>query len=122
VLSGLVYAGSFQSGMARAVVLDIGANAECRPEFLVQFAVMGQIYAQSMLGVASPRIGLLSNGEEEGKGNDLVRETFPLLRHLTSTSSAMSRERSSSMGWPMLSSQMVLQVMFCSNRQRRLPN
>jgi len=64
----------------RAVVLDIGANAECRPEFLVQFAIMGEIYAQSILGVENPRIGLLSNGEEEGKGNDLVRETFPLLK------------------------------------------
>lgn len=62
-----------------AVVLDIGANAECRPEFLVQFAIMGKIYAQRMLGVANPRIGLLSNGEEEGKGNNLVRETYPLL-------------------------------------------
>jgi glycerol-3-phosphate acyltransferase PlsX len=62
-----------------AVVLDIGANAECRPDFLVQFAIMGQIYAQTMLGVEHPRIGLLSNGEEEGKGNDLVRETYPLL-------------------------------------------
>lgn len=62
-----------------AVVLDIGANAECRPEFLVQFAIMGKIYAQTMLGVINPRIGLLSNGEEEGKGNDLVRNTFPLL-------------------------------------------
>jgi glycerol-3-phosphate acyltransferase PlsX len=62
-----------------AVVLDIGANAECRPEFLVQFALMGKIYAQSMLGVENPSVGLLSNGEEEGKGNDLVRETFPLL-------------------------------------------
>jgi len=64
----------------KAVVLDIGANAECRPEFLVQFAVMGNIYAQSMLGVSSPRIGLLANGEEEGKGNNLVRETYPLLK------------------------------------------
>ena len=63
-----------------AVVLDIGANAECRPEFLVQFAVMGQIYAQTMLGVSRPRVGLLANGEEEGKGNNLVRETFPLLK------------------------------------------
>ncbi len=62
-----------------AVVLDIGANAECRPEFLVQFAVMGKVFSQTMLGVANPRIGLLSNGEEEGKGNNLVRETFPLL-------------------------------------------
>jgi len=63
-----------------AVVLDIGANAECRPEFLVQFALMGKVYAQTMLGVDNPRIGLLSNGEEEGKGNNLVRETFPLLK------------------------------------------
>lgn len=63
----------------KAVVLDIGANAECRPEFLVQFAIMGKIYSQTMLGVGNPRIGLLANGEEEGKGNDLVRETFPLL-------------------------------------------
>jgi phosphate acyltransferase len=62
-----------------AVVLDIGANAECRPDFLVQFAIMGQIYAQTMLGIEHPRIGLLSNGEEEGKGNDLVRQTYPLL-------------------------------------------
>lgn len=63
-----------------AVVLDIGANAECRPDFLVQFAIMGKIYAQTMLGVQNPRIGLLSNGEEEGKGNDLVRQTYPLLK------------------------------------------
>lgn len=63
-----------------AVVLDIGANAECRPEFLVQFAIMGNIYAQTMLGIKNPRIGLLSNGEEEGKGNNLVRNTYPLLQ------------------------------------------
>lgn len=63
-----------------AVVLDIGANAECRPEFLVQFAIMGDIYAQTMLGIKNPRIGLLSNGEEEGKGNNLVRNTYPLLQ------------------------------------------
>ena len=62
-----------------AVVLDIGANAECRPEFLVQFAIMGTVFSRTMLGVANPRIGLLANGEEEGKGNNLVRETFPLL-------------------------------------------
>ena len=63
----------------KAVVLDIGANAECRPDFLVQFATMGNIYAKTMLGKVNPRIGLVSNGEEEGKGNDLVRETYPLL-------------------------------------------
>ena len=64
----------------QAVLLDIGANAECRPEFLLQFAVMGKIYAQTMLSIEDPRIGLLSNGEEEGKGNNLVRETFPILK------------------------------------------
>jgi glycerol-3-phosphate acyltransferase PlsX len=72
--------GVFPVKNGKAVVLDIGANAECRPEFLVQFAIMGQIYAQSMLGIEKPRVGLLSNGEEEGKGNDLVRDTFPLLK------------------------------------------
>lgn len=61
------------------VVSDIGANAECKPEYLVQFAIMGSIYAQKVLGVPSPRVGLLSNGEEAGKGNMLVKETFPLL-------------------------------------------
>ena len=71
--------GIFPVRDGNAVVLDIGANAECRPEFLVQFAIMGKIYAQTMLGVNNPRIGLLSNGEEEGKGNNLVRETYPLL-------------------------------------------
>lgn len=71
--------GVFPVRNGHAVVLDIGANAECRPEFLVQFAIMGQIYARYMLGVRDPKIGLLSNGEEEGKGNDLVRETYPLL-------------------------------------------
>ncbi len=63
----------------RCVVLDIGANAECRPEYLYQFAVMGAKYAELVLGIERPRVGLLSNGEEAGKGNELVRETFPLL-------------------------------------------
>ena len=66
----------------RAVVIDIGANTECRPEFLVQFAQMGALYSQVMYGVANPRVGLLSNGEEAGKGNLLVRETFPLFEGL----------------------------------------
>lgn len=63
-----------------SVVLDIGANAECKPEHLRQFAIMGNIYAQAMLNIQQPKVGLLSNGEEEGKGNDLVRETYPLLQ------------------------------------------
>lgn len=61
------------------VLLDIGANAECKPEYLFQFAVMGSVYAEKVLGVRRPRVGLLSNGEEAGKGNDLVKETYPLL-------------------------------------------
>lgn len=64
----------------KCVVLDIGANAQCRPEFLVQFAQMGSIYARIMQKIKKPRVGLLSNGEEEGKGNDLVRETYPLMK------------------------------------------
>lgn len=62
-----------------AVVLDIGANPDCKPEHLFQFAIMGSIYAQKVLSIHHPRIGLLSNGEEAGKGNQLIRDTFPLL-------------------------------------------
>lgn len=61
------------------VVVDIGANPECRPEHLLQFAVMGSIYASAVRGVVNPRVGLLSNGEEAGKGNELVKGTYPLL-------------------------------------------
>ena len=67
-----------KTGQAAAV--DIGANADCKPLFLLQFGMMGSIYAQNVLGIEDPRIGLLSNGEEEGKGNQLVKETFPLFK------------------------------------------
>jgi glycerol-3-phosphate acyltransferase PlsX len=60
-------------------LLDVGANADCRPEWLAQFGVMGSVYAASMMGVASPRVGLLSNGEEPGKGSSLVQAASPLL-------------------------------------------
>ncbi len=63
------------------VVVDIGANAECKPEYLLQFALMGSLYAQKVLNRKSPRVGLLSNGEEAGKGNTLVKETYPLLEN-----------------------------------------
>jgi len=62
------------------VVLDIGANAECKPEFLLQFAIMGSIYAHKVLGKNNPRVALLSNGEEPGKGNQLVKDTYPLIQ------------------------------------------
>jgi phosphate acyltransferase len=61
------------------VVLDIGANPECKPYHLLQFAMMGSVYANRVRGLPSPRVGLLSNGEEAGKGNELVKGTYPLL-------------------------------------------
>ncbi len=64
------------------VLLDVGANVDCRPQNLSQFAVMGDLYAQRVLKIARPRVGLLSIGEEEGKGNDLTAEAFPLLKAL----------------------------------------
>ena len=64
-----------------AVLLDSGATVECRPHHLVQFAVMGAAYARVALGCTDPRVGLLSIGEEETKGNDLTREAHQLLKH-----------------------------------------
>lgn len=61
------------------IVLDIGANPDCKPEHLLQFALMGATYAEKVRGIKDPRVGLLSNGEEAGKGNQLVKETYPLL-------------------------------------------
>jgi glycerol-3-phosphate acyltransferase PlsX len=64
------------------MLLDVGANVDCKPHNLEQFAVMGDIYFRSMFGTARPRVGLLSIGEEEGKGNELTRESYPLLKQL----------------------------------------
>lgn len=64
------------------VLLDVGANVDCKAHNLQQFAVMGEIYARTVLKIQSPRVGLLSIGEEETKGNDLTREAFPLLKAL----------------------------------------
>lgn len=68
----------------RLVLLDAGANVDCRPELLASFAQLGVAYAET-LGVADPRVGLLSNGEEDAKGNVQVRATLPLLRSLDLT-------------------------------------
>lgn len=62
------------------VVLDVGANAECKPQFLVQFAHMGSVYARYLMNRENPRVGLLSIGEEDTKGNSLVLEALPMLR------------------------------------------
>lgn len=66
--------------MGRAIVLDVGANVEPKSRHLVQFAVMGTHFASEILGVERPRVGLLSIGEEAGKGNDLVRKAHATLR------------------------------------------
>jgi glycerol-3-phosphate acyltransferase PlsX len=65
-----------------AILLDVGANVDCKPHNLEQFAVMGEIYFRSMFGTRRPRVGLLSIGEEENKGNELTREAFQLLKRL----------------------------------------
>lgn len=62
------------------LLLDIGANVDCRPYYLVQFAYMGSLYMKRVWGVANPKVGLLSNGEEEIKGNLLIRSTHQLLK------------------------------------------
>ncbi|MBF8250495.1 MAG: phosphate:acyl-[acyl carrier protein] acyltransferase [Deltaproteobacteria bacterium] len=64
------------------VVLDVGANVDCKPFHLAQFAVMGDVYAQFILKKERPRVGLLSNGSEETKGTDLTRETHAILKQL----------------------------------------
>jgi glycerol-3-phosphate acyltransferase PlsX len=61
------------------VLLDIGANTDCKPHNLLQFGIMGYLYAKNILGVEEPRVGLLSNGEEKTKGNETTLSAFPLL-------------------------------------------
>ncbi|HEY5270402.1 MAG TPA: phosphate acyltransferase PlsX [Anaerolineales bacterium] len=70
----------FPTASGSCVVVDVGANPDCKPENLLQFAIMGCIYAEKVRGVKNPIIGLLSNGEEAGKGNELVKHTYPLLK------------------------------------------
>lgn len=64
----------------QTLVLDVGGNVDCKPHHLVQFALMGDVYARHLLQKERPRVGLLSNGEEESKGNDLTREVHALLK------------------------------------------
>jgi len=61
-------------------MLDVGANTDCRPAWLQQFAIMGSTYAEQVLGIVEPKVGLVSNGEEETKGSQLVQETHQLLK------------------------------------------
>ncbi|HLO17413.1 MAG TPA: phosphate acyltransferase PlsX [Anaerolineales bacterium] len=71
----------FPTASGSCVVLDIGANPDCEPNNLLQFGIMGSMYAEKVLGIKNPKVGLVSNGEEEGKGNELVRGALPLLKN-----------------------------------------
>lgn len=70
------------SKQGEVVMLDLGANIECQPKNLVQFAVMGSLFAQTVLGVTKPNIGLLNIGSEDGKGSDKVKETHGILQEM----------------------------------------
>jgi glycerol-3-phosphate acyltransferase PlsX len=69
----------FPTAAGTCIVLDIGANPDCKPENLMQFGIMGSVYAERARGVKNPRVGLISNGEEAGKGSELVKGAYPLL-------------------------------------------
>ena len=65
---------------ATGLLLDVGLNADCKPEQLNQFSILGSLYAQHILNITSPKVGLMNVGEEEGKGNILAQATYPLLK------------------------------------------
>lgn len=71
--------GGFSSFAPNIVVMDLGANVDCRPHQLLSFAIAGTVYARTIYGIENPTVGLLSTGSEQGKGNDAVKEAFPLL-------------------------------------------
>lgn len=70
----------FPSKKRDIVLMDVGANADCRPEFINQFATMGTLYYEEMFGISNAKVGLLNIGTEEGKGNEITREAFHLLK------------------------------------------
>ena len=71
---------AFPSAKGSIILADLGANPDCKAVNLLQFSIMGSVYAEKVRGVKNPRVGLISNGEEEGKGNELVKATIPLLK------------------------------------------
>ncbi|AJE03287.1 phosphate acyltransferase PlsX [Geobacter pickeringii] len=73
----------FPTLRGKTLVLDVGGNVDCKPIHLVQFAIMGEVYARHVMGVERPKIGLLSNGEEDSKGNELTRDTNAILKDIS---------------------------------------
>jgi len=74
---------TFPTLKGRTLVLDVGGNVDCKPIHLVHFAIMGSVYARCIMGCEIPKVGLLSNGEEESKGNELTRDTNALLKQVS---------------------------------------
>jgi len=72
-------AGPFPTATGICNIVDIGANPDCKPENLLQFGIMGSVFTERVRGVKNPRVGLISNGEEAGKGSELVKAAYPLL-------------------------------------------
>jgi len=70
------------STKSKSIVLDVGAVTDCKARNLYEFAIMGRAYAKEILSINKPRVGLLSNGEEDSKGNELTKEAFPLLKNI----------------------------------------
>ena len=70
----------FMSGEGPLCILDVGANTDCKPLYLLQFAIMGSVYMERVLGIEKPRVGIISTGEEEGKGSQLALEAYELLK------------------------------------------
>ena len=68
------------NGKGSFLLIDCGANVDCRPDYLVQFGIMGDIYMQHVMGVENPRVGLVNIGEEPEKGNALYKDTYPLMQ------------------------------------------
>ncbi|MEM9665816.1 MAG: phosphate acyltransferase PlsX [Bacteroidota bacterium] len=75
--------GFFPTTTSYCIVLDVGTNVDCKPEHLVQFAKMGAVYARRVMDRPEPRVGLMNVGEEPGKGNEVVKATYELLREAT---------------------------------------
>jgi glycerol-3-phosphate acyltransferase PlsX len=76
----LPLAALFPHPRGKSIVLDVGANVDCKPEHLLEFALMGSVYAEEILNIKFPKVGLLSIGQEEAKGNDQIKEAYPLLK------------------------------------------
>ncbi len=75
-----VVGGAFLGFAPKTIMMDLGGNVDCRPDQLLDFAIVGTVYARKMLGIENPTVALLSVGAEEGKGNEVVKESFPLFK------------------------------------------